>query len=88
MAGFIPDTSCMVAAVCAWHEYHEPAAAEINRRLALSEPMIVAAPALVETYAVLTCLQPPHRLSPADVLAMLDASFTRSGRLMALDAAS
>jgi predicted nucleic acid-binding protein len=78
----------MVAAVCAWHEHHAPAAAEINRRLALSEPMIVAAPALVEAYAVLTRLPSPHRLSAADTLAVLEANFLRSGRLMALDAAS
>jgi len=78
----------MVAAVCAWHEYHAAAAAELNRRLGNAEPMVVAAPALVETYAVLTRLPPPHRLSPADALAILDASFMRSGRLIALDPAS
>jgi predicted nucleic acid-binding protein len=78
----------MVAAVCAWHEHHAPAAAELNRRLGFKEPMIVAAPALVEAYAVLTRLPPPHRLSAADALAVLDANFLRSGRLMALDAAS
>lgn len=88
VAGFVPDTSCMVAAVCAWLEHHEPAAAEFNRRLGFKEAMIVAAPALVEAYAVLTRLPPPHRLSPADALAVLDANFIRSGRLMALDAPS
>jgi hypothetical protein len=77
----------MVAAVCAWHEHHAPAAAELNRRLGCKEPMIVAAPALVEAYAVLTRLPSPHRLSAADALAVLEANFLRSGRLMALDAA-
>ncbi len=50
--------------------------------------MIVAAPALVEAYAVLTRLPAPHRVSAADALAVLDANFMRSGKLMALDAAS
>src|SRR5439155_4456381 len=67
-AGLPPDTSCLVAAVCAWHEHHAAAAREIERRLAAGEPMIVAAPALVESYAVLTRLPPPHRLRPADAL--------------------
>ena len=45
MPGFLPDTSCMVAALCGWHEHHVRAAAEINRRLDTKETMIVAAPA-------------------------------------------
>src|SRR5437867_6501050 len=45
---FLPDTSCMIAAVCSWHEHHESAANEIERRLTRREKMIVAAPALVE----------------------------------------
>jgi predicted nucleic acid-binding protein len=88
MAGFLPDTSCMVASVCTWHEHHAPAAAELNRRLAQREPMAVAAPALVEAYAVLTRLPPPHRLSAADALALLDANFMRTGKAVALDAAA
>lgn len=53
----------MIAAVCAWHEHHTRATEEIERRLSRGEEMIVAAPALVEAYAVLTRLPPPHRLS-------------------------
>jgi predicted nucleic acid-binding protein len=86
MAGFLPDTSCIVAALCSWHPHHEPAADEIERRLELGEPMILAAPALVECYAVLTRLPPPHRLSPADALALLEASFMAVGQSLALDA--
>jgi len=86
MAGFLPDTSCMVAAVCTWHEHHGRAAAELNRRLSLREAMIVAAPALLEAYAVLTRLPPPHRPSAFDALALLDTNFMRAGRTVALDA--
>lgn len=77
----------MVAAVCAWHEHHDPAITELNRRLSSRELMLVAAPALVEAYAVLTRLPPPHRLGATDALAILDASFADAGRLVALDAA-
>lgn len=85
MPGFLPDTSCMVAAVCGWHEHHEAAHKEIERRLGLGEPMIMAAPALVETYAVLTRLPPPHRLSAADAYALLSTNFMSSVRIIALD---
>jgi predicted nucleic acid-binding protein len=78
----------MIAAVCAWHERHEPAAAEIERRLGRGEELVVAGPALVEAYAVLTRLPPPHRLSPRDALALLEGNFLGSTRIVALGAAS
>jgi len=84
MPAFLPDTSCMVAATCAWHEHHVPARDEIDRRLRRSEPMLVAAPALVESYAVLTRLPAPYRLAPADALALLEANFIEAGRVVAL----
>ncbi len=50
--------------------------------------MILASPSLVEAYAVLTRLPPPHRVSPADALALLEANFMSAGKSVALDAAS
>lgn len=47
--------------------------------------MLIAAPSLIETYAVLTRLPPPHRLSPADALALIDANFMRTRAVVALD---
>lgn len=84
MPSFLPDTSCMVAAVCSWHEHHASAADEIERRLSRGETMVVAAAALIETYAVLTRLPPPHRLSAADGLALLEANFL-AVQIVALD---
>jgi len=86
VTGFVPDTSCIVAAVCTWHEHHERAAAEIEARLTRGEPLIVAAPTLVEAYAVLTRLPPPYRLSPADALALVEENFIQAARIVALDA--
>lgn len=87
-AVFLPDTSCMVAAVCAWHEHHEAAANEIESRLASRAKMIVAAPALVEAYAVLTRLPPPHRLSPETALTLLESNFLKLATVVALKAKS
>jgi predicted nucleic acid-binding protein len=78
MPRFLPDTSCIVAALCTWHEYHGRAVAEIERRLENSEALVVAAPALVETYAVLTRLPAPYRLSPTDSIALLEANYLSS----------
>ena len=69
MTRFVPDTNCMIAAVCTWHEHHERAADEIERRIERGETLCIAAPTVVEAYAVLTRLPPPYRLSPADALA-------------------
>lgn len=74
-----------MAAVCSWHEHHEAAQEEISRRLRQAEAMLVAAPSLVEAYAVLTRLPPPHRLSAADALRLIDVGFGQSGRIIALD---
>lgn len=87
-AAFLPDTSCMIAAVCSWHEHHEAAANEIERRLAGRAKMVVAAHALVETYAVLTRLPPPHRLSPQTALTLLENNFLKLATVVALSAKS
>ena len=64
------DTSVVVAAFATWHEGHASATA------ALSDGPRLPAHVLVETYAVLTRLPPPHR-APADVVeAFLGEHFT------------
>ena len=80
------DTSCIVAAVCSWHEHHPAAAAEINRRLQRGQRLCVPAPALVETYAVLTRLPPPHRLTARDAWALVEGNFVTGALIQILDA--
>jgi predicted nucleic acid-binding protein len=46
--------------------------------------MIVAAPALVEAYAVMTRLPPPHRLSPQTTLTLLENNFIKLATVIAL----
>ncbi len=85
---FLPDTSCMIAAVCSWHNHHEAAANEIDTRIAGRATMMVATPALIESYAVLTSLPVPHRLSPQTVLTLLESNFLKLGTVIALNAKS
>lgn len=82
------DTSCMVAAVCSWHERHAAVAAEIERRLDRRARLAIPAHALVETYAVLTRLPAPHRLAPADAWALIKANFVDAVDVVALDGAA
>jgi predicted nucleic acid-binding protein len=81
---FTIDTSCMVAAVCAWHERHAAAAAEIEARFDRGERLTIAAHALVEAYAVLTRLPPPHRLSPADGWRLVKTNFVEHATIVGL----
>jgi predicted nucleic acid-binding protein len=84
VAAFAVDTSCIVAVVCSWHEHHEVAASEVERRLERRERLVVPAPALVESYAVLTRLPPPHRLAAADAWALIEANFITQAAVQAL----
>ena len=77
----------MIAAVCSWHEQHDKAVRELQKRLSGTEEMIVAAPALIEAYAVLTRLPAPHRISPAEALTLLETNFFRGAKIATLDAA-
>ena len=88
VATFALDTSCMVAAVCTWHERHAVAIAGIEQRLDRGERLTVAAHALLEAYAVLTRLPAPHRLAPADAWALVKGNFVDTATVVALNAAA
>ncbi|MBS0155889.1 MAG: hypothetical protein JSS38_14935 [Nitrospira sp.] len=45
----------------------------------------LTAPALIEAYAVLTRLPPPHRMSPQDAMALIETNFLTEGTLTGLD---
>ena len=75
----------MVATVCTWHEHHDRAITEMERRLAARGLLVLAAPALIEAYAVLTRLPPPHRMSPQDAMALIETNFLTEGTLTGLD---
>lgn len=69
------DTNCLVAAALPQHEHHAATLADLSRRRSSGHTFLMAAPALLETYAVLTRLPPPHRLAPADALLVIDRNW-------------
>jgi predicted nucleic acid-binding protein len=83
---FVPDTSCLIPAICSWHEHHALALKAIEERLSRKERMVIAAPALLEAYAVLTRLPSPHRLRPDQAGSLLEVNFVRGGKVLALEA--
>jgi predicted nucleic acid-binding protein len=71
------------------HPYHERVVAEIGRRLAAGDALIMAAPALVEAYSVLTRMPLPRRLSPDNAWRLLEADFLdQAAEIVAPDAAA
>lgn len=69
------DTSVIVAALLSWHEHHARAARALERALGSKGGVLLPLAVLIETYAVLTRLPPPHRLAPRDAFELLRANF-------------
>ena len=84
MASFLPDTSCMIAAISSWHEHHERARREVENRLSRRQRMIVAGPTLIEAYSVLTRFPAPHRIAPREARSLLEANFLHGVKVVAL----
>ena len=83
MTSYLLDTSCLVAAVCAWHRHHDATRREIERRDAAGEKLVLAAHSLAEAFSVLTRLPEPHRLRSNDAFALIEANWGET-RLVAL----
>ena len=79
------DTTCLVAAALPQHEHHAATMADLARRRAAGHEFVMAAHAVLEAYAVLTRLPPPHRLTPADALSVLDPELGKDGDRRAVD---
>jgi predicted nucleic acid-binding protein len=81
------DTSVIVASLLGWHEAHAAAhRALVAAASGRGKRLLVPGPALVEAYAVLTRLPSPHRLAPADAIALLAAAFEDRALVNGLDA--
>lgn len=68
------DTTVIIAALVGWHERHEPAVSALEAALA-RKSLLIPAPVLLDSYAVLTRLPAQHRLTHADAFHLLRSSF-------------
>ncbi len=69
------DATVLVAAIVGWHERHRAATSAIEAALA-RKSLVIPAPALLESYAILTRLPAQHRLTHADAFHLLRSSFS------------
>ena len=72
------DTNCLVAYAIAAHEFHAATFNEVERRRHVADEFLVASHSLTEAYSVLTRMPPPYRLTPADALAAIDATWGKT----------
>lgn len=82
-AGVAADTNVVIASLLTWHEHHAAARRAIEAAMNAS-PFVIPVPALVESYAVMTRLPAPHRLSPSDAQALLRENFAATARAESL----
>lgn len=78
MSLYLIDTSCMVAAVCSWHQHHAATSAELKRLHQARWRPVVAGHSLAEAYSVLTRLPTPRRLSPGDALTLVSQNWGKA----------
>jgi predicted nucleic acid-binding protein len=79
------DTSVIVSGLLSWHERHEVASTALVQLLESEGVVVLPVHALVEAYAVMTRLPPPHRLSAKDAVAILDGSFRHRSILVGIE---
>jgi predicted nucleic acid-binding protein len=75
MRSVVLDSSCLIAAVCAWHEHHDLTCRALEKAVDRRDRMLMAGHAVSEAYSVLTRLPHPHRLAPADAATVLTANW-------------
>lgn len=78
MKRFLPDTSCLVALLCSWHEHHERTRKALETRIGDGEQLILAGHSLAETYSVLTRLPYPFRLSEQNTMELLSENWEKA----------
>jgi predicted nucleic acid-binding protein len=79
------DTNVVIAGLLSWHEHHAAASAQLINLLESPAEIVLPLHALVEAYAVMTRLPPPHRLGPKAALEILESSFRQRTTLVGLD---
>jgi predicted nucleic acid-binding protein len=79
------DTNVVVASLLTWHEHHTASRRALEAAIE-DGTLVVLVPVLIESYAVMTRLPAPHRLSPRDAHALLGANFIGSALVDGLTA--
>jgi predicted nucleic acid-binding protein len=79
------DTSVIIPGLLSWHAHHEAASSELADLLESGSEIVIPLQSLIEAYAVMTRLPPPHRLSAKDALEILEGSFRHRTTIIGLE---
>jgi len=71
------DTSCLIALLSSWHEFHLRTLTVLEPRRKRGERFILSAHTLLETFSVLTRLPAPVRIAPLEAFERLQENFGR-----------
>jgi predicted nucleic acid-binding protein len=69
------DTSCLIALLSSWHEFHLRTLTPLEARRKRGERFILSAHTLMETFSVLTRLPPPVRIAPMEASERMRENF-------------
>lgn len=78
------DTNVVIAGLLEWHADHERALAVLLESQESDSGMILPLPVLLEAYAVLTRLPPPHRLAPESAHELLQLGLRQRSSVSSL----
>jgi len=84
-AAFALDTNVVAAALQAHHAHNDAATAAIARLRQRGDDLVLPAPALLESFAVLTRLPRPYQLTPEIATSLLSRNFEANSRIVSLD---
>jgi predicted nucleic acid-binding protein len=74
----------IISGLLSWHENHKAASAYLTELFESRGEVVLPLHSLVEAYAVMTRLPPPHRLSAKEAFDILEGSFQSRANLVGL----
>jgi predicted nucleic acid-binding protein len=79
------DTSCLVPLVSSWHEHHEATLSTLEALKKQNNDLIVAAPAVLECFSVLTRLPERIRITPSEASERLFENIAQNFQMVGVD---
>jgi predicted nucleic acid-binding protein len=76
----------IISGLLSWHENHKAASAALTDLFEGGDAVVLPLHSLVEAYAVMTRLPPPHRLGAKEALDVLEGSLRSRSNLVGLAA--
>ena len=79
------DTSCLVPLMSSWHEHHKATLSTLEALKKQNNDLIVAAPAVLECFSVLTRLPERIRITPSEAAGRLSENIAQNFQMVGVD---